>query len=120
MAGGRPPLFSSPEEFETRANEYFDTCNGRPTVSGLCLALGVSSRQTLLNYEGKPEFLDVVKTARLKLENAWESALSESNVAGTIFWLKNQGWSDKTEHELHGPGKGPIETVTRFTLADLE
>lgn len=101
--GGRPPTVKTPEEFETLADEYFRRCEERerrPTVNGLALALGFSSRQSLLNYEERDGFLDAVKRVRTRLEDEWEQGLSGGNAAGTIFWLKNQGWTDRTETEL--------------------
>lgn len=103
---GRPPIFETPEQFKASADAYFDSCaqlEKRPTVNGLALALGMNSRQSLLNYAEREGFLDVVKEARTKLEAAWEDGLSGSNVAGTIFWLKNQGWSDRSEQVLSNP-----------------
>lgn len=119
---GRPPIFQTPEEFEKAADLYFETLgeNDVPTVNGLALALGFNSRQSLLNYADKPEFLDAVKRARTRMELAWEQRLAGPNAAGTIFWLKNQGWTDKTEQAITGANGGPLETVTSFRLAPLE
>lgn len=115
----RPLAVQTPEEFEALADAYFALCEAegrRPTMNGLTLALGLSSRQSLLNYGEREEFLDVVKRARTTIEAAWESALAESNVAGAIFWLKNQGWTDKTETELYGRNGGPVQTEATVTL----
>ncbi|GAA5075511.1 terminase small subunit [Lysobacter panacisoli] len=98
----RPPIFETPEQFEEVANTYFATCEAkeRPyTVNGLALALGMT-RETLLRYGEKPEFSDAVKAVRATLEDYWEQRLAGPNAAGTIFWLKNQGWSDKTEQTI--------------------
>lgn len=115
MSAGRPPIFNSPDEFIAAAEAYF---NGRDaedkpyTVNGLALALGMT-RETLLRYGEKEAFSDAVKQVRGKLEDHWETRLAGPNATGTIFWLKNQGWSDKTEQEISGKGGGAIETVTR-------
>jgi hypothetical protein len=104
----RPPTVSSPEEFKAAADAYMDRADADdkfvPTVNGLALALGFNSRQSLLNYADKPEFVDTVKAVRARLEAWWEQRLAGGNAAGTIFWLKNQGWTDKTETELSGKG----------------
>ena len=95
----RPPIFETPEEFTARAEAYFADCAEReavPTVNGLSLALGMT-RETLLRYAEKPGFSDAVKMVRTRLEAAWEERLAGPNAAGTIFWLKNQGWTDRTE-----------------------
>lgn len=99
----RPPLFDNPEDFGAAADAYFTQCKAAekvPTVNGLAMALGFNSRQSLLNYGEKPEFLDVVKSARTRMEAEWEQRLAGPNAAGTIFWLKNQGWTDKTEQTV--------------------
>lgn len=112
----RPPIFTTADEFEVVADGYFAQCaadEAIPTVNGLCLALGMC-RDTLWEYAGKPEFSDAVKMARTRLEAAWEQRLAGPNATGTIFWLKNQGWTDKTETELTGKNGGPVETVQRI------
>ena len=112
----RPPIFDTPEEFTAVADEYFAKreAEDKPfTVNGLALALGMT-RETLLRYGEKEGFSDAVKAVRARLEDHWETRLAGGNAAGTIFWLKNQGWSDKTETELYGKGGGPIEQVSRI------
>lgn len=112
---GRPLTVGSPEEFQSKADEYFLSCEVQekvPTVNGLALALGFNSRQSLLNYADRPEFLDIVKTVRTRLENEWEQRLAGNNAAGTIFWLKNQGWSDRNEQVISNPdGSGIFSGV---------
>ncbi|MBS0200299.1 MAG: DNA-packaging protein [Proteobacteria bacterium] len=98
---GRPPKYTNPEDFAAKANAYFAECKIAdppevPTVNGLCLALDMT-RDTLLEYGDKPDFSDTVKKVRMRLEAAWEQRLAGNNVAGSIFWLKNQGWSDRHE-----------------------
>lgn len=120
----RPPKFQTTEDFENAAEAYFIACEDPdkpdiPTVNGLCLALDIC-RDTLWEYAKKPEFSDAVKRARTRLELAWEKRLAGNACTGAIFWLKNQGWSDKTEQTISGPNGGPVEVVTRFKLADLE
>jgi hypothetical protein len=113
---GRPPIIETPEEFEALADLYFEGCqenNIMPTVNGLCLTLGMC-RETLLRYEEKPGFSDTVKKHRMRLELAWEQRLAGTACTGAIFWLKNQGWTDKTETELYGKGGGPVATVNRI------
>lgn len=109
----RPPIIETPEQFEELADLYFEGCEenaAMPTVNGLCLTLGMC-RETLLRYAEKPEFSDTVKRVRMRLELAWEQKLGGNNVAGTIFWLKNQGWSDKSEQTVKV--EGAIEVVQR-------
>lgn len=96
------------EEFQAKIQAYFDQQKeeNRPlTVEGLCLALGFSSRQSLLNYEGytdknKKPFLDAIKRARLQIQQSKIEGLLSGNysAAGAIFDLKNNhNYKDKQE-----------------------
>ena len=78
------------------------------------MALGMS-RETLLRYAEKPEFSDTVKQVRTRLEAEWEQRLAGPNATGTIFWLKNQGWSDSVEQKH----SGSIDGVTRVELVTM-
>lgn len=109
----RPPLWNTPDEFEAAADAYFvDAKDKLPTVSGLCLALGCC-RDSLWEYAKKPEFSDAIKRARTRLELAWEQRLGENSCTGAIFWLKNQGWKDQTDHKVTGEIVHKIERTIR-------
>lgn len=100
---GRPLKYQTVEELERLVQQYFIDCdaNEKPyTISGLALALNMS-RQDLLNYQAKAEFVDTIKTAKQRCENYAEEQLFRSgNVAGVIFNLKNNyGYKDKQEVE---------------------
>jgi hypothetical protein len=110
---GRPPKFQTNEEFEAVAEAYFLACEDPdkpevPTVNGLCMALDIC-RDTLWEYAKKPDFSDAVKRARTRLEAAWEKRLAGNACTGAIFWLKNQGWSDRAELTLGGDVKTSLD-----------
>lgn len=96
----------TPEEFDKLANEYFSRCeiSGEPvTITGLVLAVGYNSKSTFYEQAKRPEFEDVVKKSRLRVEHEYEKRLcSASNAAGPIFALKNFDWSDKQSIEHSG------------------
>ena len=69
-------------------------------------------RETLWDYAKKPEFSHAVKFARMRLEHSWEQRLAGPNATGTIFWLKNQGWSDTTKVEMNAN----VASVSRIEL----
>ena len=78
---------------------YFAS-TAKSTITGLALALGLTSRQALLNYEGySPEFLATVKTAKLRVEHEYEKLLCDPTAkpAAVIFALKNLGWRERQE-----------------------
>jgi len=125
---GRPPKFNSKEEMQEKIEKYFQKCEGtvlkdekgkivfnkfgqpvivgaRPiTMSGLANALGFQSRQSLLNYEGKKEFLDTIMRARARVEQFTEECLFDKNSAnGAKFSLANnfEGWKEKAEVDVN-------------------
>ena len=124
MSAGRPAKFNTVEELDTVIQEYFDQCVSEPikdnqgfaivtkqgqpvydlnppTITGLALALGFESRQSIYDYESKPEFSYSIKKARLTCEHFAEKYGMTGQIppAISIFILKNYGWRDKTEVE---------------------
>lgn len=125
---GRPPDYTSAEEMQEKIDAYFDECKGemlydedgepktdkygnvivvgsKPfTITGLALALGFNSRQTLLNYQGKPEFMDTIMRAKARVECYAEERLFDKDGAnGAKFSLANnfEGWKEKSEIEAN-------------------
>ena len=109
---GRKPTFTSAEEMQEKIDAYFASCepellrdgdgtpmlnkNGEPvyvggrpmTIQGLALALGFTSRQSLLNYKAKREFVDTVTRARLRVEQyAAERLFDRDAQRGAQFTL---------------------------------
>lgn len=112
---GRPPIFETADQLIEKIHEYFNSGVRKrsirigagptskiiempiPTISGLCLFLGFSSRQSFYDYEKKDGFSYTIKRARLFIETEYEEQLQVGNTTGAIFALKNLGWQDKTE-----------------------
>jgi hypothetical protein len=122
MAGGRPPKFESVDSLQKQIDVYFAKCDqdDEPyTITGLALALD-TTRQTLINYEEKDEYLDTIKKAKTMVEQYAEKRLFSGTPTGAIFALKNFGWKDKQETELSGKDGKPIETTSevRITFVD--
>lgn len=98
--GGRPAKFEDPEQLSECIEIHFEECKETKTpltMTGLALALGFCDRQSLYDYQKKPEFSCLIKRALLMVENSYEQRACENNATGPIFVLKNMGWSDKTE-----------------------
>lgn len=98
----RPMKFKSAEELQEKINAYFARCEEEEeplTITGLALALD-TTRETLMDYEEKEEYSDAIKTAKLKIEHAYELRNIKRGNAGDIFALKNFGWKDKTESDI--------------------
>lgn len=123
---GAPPRYESVEEMQKMIDAYFEDCagkilldgNGDPvldkygqpimygvkplTVTGLALALGFNSRTTLLNYQGKPEFMNTITRAKAVVERYAEERLYDKDGAnGAKFSLANnfEGWKEKQQIE---------------------
>lgn len=122
--GGRPPKFETAEEMQLAIDDYFASCDNHIrtiydkeggedkgisdplpyTMTGLAIALGFESRQSLVDYKKKDRFSDTIKKARLRVEESIEQRMLKSNgvVAGVIFNAKNNfGWKDKTEQDIN-------------------
>ncbi len=89
--GGRPRLYETPEEFDTRVEEYYNYCKGNPlepmTITGLTLFMGFCSVQTLYNYQTYEGFLEPVSRARTLISYGYEKRLHGPNNAGAKFAL---------------------------------
>jgi hypothetical protein len=104
--GGRPPKFANVDDLEIQIEAFFKFCDDKIypyTIHGLCVALDCT-RDTLCEYEKKPEFSDTIKRAKEKIRWYVEKELFlGKNPTGMIFWLKNNaGWKDKQELEHSG------------------
>lgn len=119
MTLGRPPYYENVEDLQKAIDDYFvKTPENRITITGLTLHLGFNTRQSLIDYEEKPEFIDTIKRAKLRVEHSYECDLKEKGNSGTIFALKNFNWRDKTETELTGKD-GKDLTPTIVILDDI-
>lgn len=94
---GRPLKINSAEEMQVLIDNYFNEVPREEwTITGLALALDMD-RGTLIRYQNMEEFSYTIKKAKLRVENAYEIDLKKNGRVGTIFALKNFGWTDKQE-----------------------
>lgn len=121
---GNTPRYKTPQEMQSVIDLYFEECKGRPmidkngdhvlnkygypvilenkppTVTGLALRLGFTSRQALLNYQAKKAFVDTVTRAKSRVEEYAETRLFDREGAmGAKFSLTNnfKGWSESPD-----------------------
>lgn len=136
MTVGRPPKYKTPEDMQKAIDEFFEICKplpmrdennniiltakgtpaielNPPTITGLALHLGFSCRQSMYEYEQKPEFTDTIKNARTRCENYAEKAGLSGTAppAMAIFVLKNYGWTDKQELTADVTAKISVEYI---------
>ena len=129
---GLTPKYTSVEEIESKIEQYFEDCKGYPltdekgkqifnkfgspifidvhppTVTGLALAIGFTSRQALLNYQAKPEFVDTITRAKARVEQYAEERLFDRDGSnGAQFSLRNnfKGWDADKKNDNSGDGK---------------
>jgi len=103
---GRPPKYKTAAELQKLIDAYFERCEREYeplTITGLGLAINLS-RQQIIEYGKRDIFHDMIKRAKLKVEHDYELALRKKGRAGDIFGLKNFGWRDKTEQDIHISG----------------
>lgn len=99
---GAPAHFENPEEMDTMIKSYLfqspmDTIRNPITITGLAYFLGFESRQSFYDYEKRPDFSYIIKRARLYVESMYELRLQGDKPTGSIFALKNMGWTDRQE-----------------------
>ena len=96
----RPPKYKTVKEMEKVIESYFiETSIEKLTVTWLSIHLVFTSRQALINYQGKEEFVDTIKKAKHLVEHSYELDLKAKGNTGTIFALKNFDWVDKQVNE---------------------
>lgn len=105
---GRPLKIESPKQMEDILNEYFSTTDeNKITLTGICLALNID-KKNFYEYEKREGYQDIVKRARMIVENSYEMSLRENGRTGDIFALKNFGWVDRQEVESTGTNRVTI------------
>lgn len=102
MEGFNKPLkFKTAQDLQNKINAYFKECKLKEiplSITGLALALD-TNRQTLINYQNKDGYENIIDRAKLMIENAYEIRLINNGRSGDIFALKNFGWTDRQEIE---------------------
>lgn len=91
------------QKIKNLSSNYFLQCendNQFPTISGLAYALGFSSKDELLAFDGDDKCLLEVKRALLYIEKNLELALFNKDFYQPAKFILNtqfSGWSDKEE-----------------------
>lgn len=112
-------MWDDPEKFDEAVEAYFANKEILHTWTGLALHLGFSSRDSLNDYKKKPGFSDSVKKSLLRIETKYEENLNKGNPTGSIFALKNFGWSDRQEIDQRTEHSGQINhTIDHSKLSD--
>lgn len=137
---GRPPKYTNSEEIQDKIDKYFHECKGEilkdkdgniifdkygqpvvlnavpPTITGLALALGFATRKSLLEYQGKAEFVNTITRAKSLIEKYTEERLFDRDgVQGAKFSLINnfKDWSEKQDIGITGEVVKIIDDIPR-------
>ena len=106
-----PLKWESPEQIRDIIDNYFeDTPDEQITLTVLCLAVD-TNKQTIANYQDKPEFKHMLEMAKMKIEHAYEKSLRKNGRSGDIFALKNFGWTDRMDVAADVTAKISVEYV---------
>lgn len=93
----KPRKWDNPEQLIDLINSYLEETDIEEyTVTWLCLYVW-ASKQLLIDYEERDWFKDIIKEAKLIVENAYEISLRKNWRTWDIFALKNFWWKDKSE-----------------------
>jgi len=110
---GRPRILQSLETAISLIDLYFKSDPEKPTIAGLALHLGFSDSKSIKDYaDREDEFSAPIKKAIGRIEAEHECRLYGPNCTGSIFWLKNKGWTDS--HDVTSGGKPIPQTVISF------
>lgn len=101
------PIYTDHKVLQQRIVKFFQRLqesNMKPTITGLVLYLGYSSRQSFYDMAEKsnyPLISYTIKRAKQLIENWYEYGLHDNKrVTGSIFALKNMGWFDNQKIDL--------------------
>lgn len=128
----RPPMYKTAAQMQAVIDKYFADCEGKPlidsdgnpvfdkrggvvmvgkppTVTGLALALGFATRKSLIDYQGKKEFVNTIARAKTRCEEYAESRLYDKDGAnGAKFSLEqNFRWGK----EEKGSDDGNVRVI---------
>lgn len=131
---GRPPKYKRPEDMQVVIDQYFKDCEGTPligddgevirdkfgeivmsnarppTVTGLALALGFTTRHALLDYQGKRAFAHTIARAKSRIEAYAEQRLFDRDgQRGAEFSLKyNFRWAQEEKNAAEDGATGVV------------
>ena len=128
--------FPTPELMQEAIDRYFEDCKGEQvtdaegnplfnkfgepifvgskplTVTGLALALGLSSRRALLDYQGRGKYKEIVEAAKLRIENYAEMRLYDKDGwNGAKFNLQNNFRHWDADRAAQDDKKGPAINI---------
>ena len=87
-----------------------------PTIPGLALALGFSSRQSLYNYKARKEFMDTISRAQTRVEQyTAERLFDRDSQRGAQFALE---YGFRYRRDAEGEKKDESQRITMEAEAE--
>ena len=137
----RKPRYESVEQLEEKIEAYFESCKGEilrdedghivfnqkdgtpvwvgrkpPTIPGLALALGFSSKQSLYNYKARKEFMDSISRAQTRVEQyTAERLFDRDSQRGAQFALE---YAFRYRRDAEGEKKDESQRITMEAEAE--
>lgn len=137
----RKPKYESVEQIERLIEAYFESCKGEilrdkggdivfnqkdgtpvwvnrkpPTIPGLALALGFSSKQSLYNYKARKEFMDSISRAQTRVEQyTAERLFDRDSQRGAQFALE---YAFRYRRDAEGEKKDESQRITMEAEAE--
>ena len=137
------PKFEDAKKLQEMVDAYFKECEGHvmvdettnfpifnsktglpvivdvrpPTMSGLALYLGFSSRESLLNYAGRRDYVNIIVKAKSRVEKYFEERLFDKEGAnGAKFALQNnfKGWQESAKVAAQEAANNAVRIVCDF------
>lgn len=133
----RPLKYKTVAELQEAIDQYFEQCKGQPllddegepfldkrgnpiivgmkppTVTGLALALGFTSRKALLDYQGRAAFCNTITRAKSRCEEYAEGRLYDRDGSkGAQFSLScNFGWNQGNAQKPEGKTNNLLQAI---------
>jgi len=134
----------TPEELQERIDSYFKACDTNRTdkllgdganaivsevpdpipytLTDLALHIGLrGGRQSILNYQERDGFDEIIEEAKLKILSQWERRLARvGNNSGAQFYVTNnaKGYIDQKNVNVGGQPGNPIEVKVETNLSE--
>ena len=143
-AMARKPRYESVEQIEGLIEAYFKSCEGEllrdeggrivfnqkdgepvwvgrkpPTIPGLALALGFSSRQSLYNYKAKKEFVDTISRAQTRVEQYTAEKLFERDSQRGAQFALEYGFRYRQEREKEKQDQDGVRVLLETETEEL-
>ena len=91
-----------------------------PSITGLCLYMGLGSRETWRQYAAREEYEEICALAKSRVEEYLVQQLGGKGATGAKFALENNfDWKERKEHSLDEKTAKAV-TTSRMTIEEKQ